>query len=457
MSKFYNPRPSNGPSSVYNNYPSHQQPPQKTFDNIFNSNSSVSFSRDQSLKPKYFDRNTSQRRDIDKTNSDLDLPNTFAEHEILNGSNFRFNDTYTNDQTMLNMLKVNNRNNNESYRNTMAQPQYTSPSDNPNYYNNYYAQQNSQARGTNQKLQRAANNQENNNFPNTRAFSEPQNHMSFYKGPKGPIVQKTPVNSNEKHYQETQINSKMMEINQLLSRLIPLTEQKKMELIRKTTHISQNNKNTSFMTGKSNKTGSSRLDHASLKVLAKIRKDSSVFDAEDSEDSDEETNVNNIFNNNMTYLNSTLNGACPGRLLKNNANNAGNYSMPVNNNNHEASVSMNYNNRSAGATVGGYYLNPSFSRNQSKTITSNNRLPSSDSNNRTTPALMSERNRIFDKNRSTLTSDTKNSLSYYGNDERLCLECMGYFDKKNIEAHQKSCKNRGNSSNAQRTLNGRRI
>jgi len=378
MNKYYNSKPNN-PLPC---------PP----DTFFNSNSSISYFYENSLKPKYFDRMGSKKFDNNQTTSDLDFPNNLLDHEIINSSNNRFNDTYNNDLTMLNALNMINRNLLE-------------------------------------------NNQNNSKSP--RSFSEPQNYRNLCRG-----GQKLTMNNNSKFYKEAQLNNKMREINQLLGNLIVLTEQKKMDLIRKTSHLTNKDRNSSFITGKAS---SSRLDHANLKFLAKIKKDSSIFDIDNSEDSDEETNVNNIFNNNMSYLNSTINGACPGGLLKNYSN--VNYSLPAN---IESSDSINYNNKSAGAALGGYYI-----KTQTKFL-STNKNNNMEFNKTTITAASSDRRKIFEKNKSTLTSDSKNNISSSNDD--LCMECLSYFDKISFGMHQKNCRRKvDNNMNNKKTSDRRKF
>ena len=449
MNKYYNTKPSYASNNPHQ-FPSSVPQNQRNLDNFFNSNSSISLSRENTLKPKYFDRLGSRN---DKTGSELDLPNGFNENEILNASHYRGNETNNIDLSVINALnnvRFTKNNRNESYRNPMISPSnpynynknhqnVQSPNNmqNNQYYDHQSGQyskniQSKQYNGYNGNMQNGqmSSNRENANY--NKQNSNISNNLPQYNGNNNNY-------SNSRQNQETQINKKVMEINQMLSKLIPLTEQRKTELIRKTSQISSKDRSQSLLTAKATSIKNQSMktnDHASLKLLSKIRKDSSIFNIDDSEESDDETNVNNnIFNNNMSYLNSSINGANPGRLLNKNKT-TGNYSLPVN----EQSVSVNYNNRSAEPYVGGYYLNSQYNKNSTQNKKSFNQNK--------TVSTMTDKKKIFEINKTTVTSDSKMSGGYYNTDEVFCAICLNYIEKKYFMIHEQNCrKNRRNTSN----------
>lgn len=369
MNKYYNSKPRYGPSNSHQSQHPQQNNPQN-FDNFFNSNSSSSYSQENNtIKPKYFDQMASKKFENERTGSELDFPFGVPENEILNLTHCKGNETNV-DISMINTLNLLKKNNN--VKNNIISRRNSHMAINPQTQREYST--------TNNQIQSSHSNQ------------------------------------------DRQIILKLKEINQMLNKLTPINEQRKFELFQKTHQILSKSKERSFSLTNGKRSSTFKYnDHASLKLLAKIRKDSSIFNADDSEESDEVTTTNKIFNNNMSYLNSTSSGGTPG-LLKNRM--PGNYSLP----NNEASISSNYNNRSAGSAYTGHYSN-NFQKSR------NGNFMEYDKNSK----INNDKKKIFENNRENTTSDSKNSVNY-SNNERYCSNCKNYIENRYFVSHQRNCK-----------------
>lgn len=404
MNKYYQ-IPKNSSRHNYNGNVSEQQ----NFDNFFNSNSSLSYSRDTNIKPKYFfDRLGSKRNEMDKTNSDLDLPCGFADQDIIYGANNRGYESNVDITVLntLNLLKSEKNINNES-----SQASRNGVSNKMNHHPQYQNKRNTEIEAKNY---------------NQKGMNLDKRNSTYQQSKNRNLNENKVLNGKPA---QDHINKKLMEINQMLGKLIPLNEQRKNELIKKT------NQNASYTKEKSrsffSKNSSTKnYDHNSLKLLSKIRKNSSVFNINNSDDSDDESNINNIFNNNMNYLNPSLHVANPG-LLKNKSQIGNYFSLP----NNQSNVTVNYNNRSAGPVVGGYYYNASYTKpptNRNFSIKENNNTQNDKRFNST--SIQNQKKKIFEINRNNLTNDShffnKNGNQFFESNQSYAYQPQNSYKYK---------------------------
>lgn len=225
------------------------------------------------------------------------------------------------------------------------------------------------------------------------------------------------------------INYLVTDIKQMLGKLIPLIEQRKIDLEKKTNenHSYSKLKSRSYL---ASKISSSKSEQNSMKLLAKFRNDDIKFDLDHSENSDEETEANNIFNNNMSYLNSSDHIANPG-YLKNKSQNPNFYSLPIN----ETNYTVNYSNKSAEPAFfyGGSSSNVSNSKRSFQTKFSNERNAfQKDSRN----PNQNQGKKIFENKDSYNNNNNLNPENYY------CCKCKNYIHKTQFFAHQQKCSKR---------------